>query len=175
MDPQPAAVACRHGRCPVSPNVARQHVADLRRAGSLRRRPAGCLTEVGPRAPFSRCCLTETWPRWPFSRRCLRATSGPGAPAPAASTCNGPPSGALWDALTAKHAVRSPRTGTTTGVCTRLPIPSPPRRLRGLGCRQSRLQKRGRPPADWGIISRKSAAITQPSRRGGGHLEVLMA
>src|SRR5215207_8919131 len=37
----------------------------------LRRRPAGCLTEVGPRWPFSRRCLTEVGPRWPFSRWCL--------------------------------------------------------------------------------------------------------
>jgi uncharacterized protein len=46
---------------------------------SLRRRPAGCLTEVGPRAPFSRRCLTEPGPRWPFSQLCLIQ---PGPPQP---------------------------------------------------------------------------------------------
>jgi hypothetical protein len=34
----------------------------------LRQRPAGCLTESGPRWPFSRWCLTESGPPWPFSR-----------------------------------------------------------------------------------------------------------
>ena len=39
---------------------------------SLRRRPAGCLTESGPRWPFSRWCLIQSGPRWPFSRQGLR-------------------------------------------------------------------------------------------------------
>jgi hypothetical protein len=39
--------------------------------GSLRRRPAGCLTESGPRWLFSRRCLIQSGPRWPFSRWCL--------------------------------------------------------------------------------------------------------
>jgi transposase InsO family protein len=34
----------------------------------LRRRPAGCLTEVGPRWLFSSRCLIQSGPPWPFSR-----------------------------------------------------------------------------------------------------------
>jgi len=52
---------------------------------SLRRHPAGCLIEVGPRWPFSRRCLTESGPpqartglSWPAAvygdgRRCVAA------------------------------------------------------------------------------------------------------
>jgi hypothetical protein len=43
-------------------------VGPLRGPDWLRRRPAGCLTEPGPRWPFSRRCLIQVGPPWPFSR-----------------------------------------------------------------------------------------------------------
>jgi hypothetical protein len=51
------------GMCPASPDLARQHVADLRRARSAETASAARLTESGPWAPLSRWCLIQSGPR----------------------------------------------------------------------------------------------------------------
>jgi hypothetical protein len=63
--------------CPVSSNLARRHLADLRRVRLVETASSRCLIEVGPRWLFSRRCLIEVGPRWPFSRWCLTQSGLP--------------------------------------------------------------------------------------------------